>query len=60
MSPGILPSTAEEPIRLLWQLFADLGDYEGHAVDSTALSASQTADRIIEPLDRRGPELLLA
>jgi hypothetical protein len=58
--PGHPPLTDEEPIRRLWNLFADLGDYEGHAVDSTEMSESQTVDRIVELLERRGPELLLA
>ena len=57
--PGHPPLTDEEPIRLLWELFADLGEYEGNAVDSTDMSESQTADLVIELLDRRGPELLL-
>jgi hypothetical protein len=58
--PGHPPLTDEGPIRLLWNPFADVGEYEEHAVDSTDMSESQTADWIIELLDRRGPELLLA
>jgi hypothetical protein len=58
--PGHPPLTDEEPIRLLWHLFADLGEYEGHAVDSTDMSEFQTADRVIDLLERRGPELVLA
>jgi hypothetical protein len=58
--PGHPPLTDEEPIRLLWHLFADLGEYESHTIDSTEMSETETADRIVELLDRRGPELLLA
>jgi hypothetical protein len=52
--PGHPPLTDEEPIRLMWEVFADLGAYEGHSLDSSDMSESQTADRIIELLDR-GP-----
>jgi hypothetical protein len=58
--PGHPPLTDEEPIRLLWHLFSDLGQYEVHAVDSTDMSESQTADCVIELLETRGPDLLLA
>ena len=58
--PGHPPLTDEEPIHLLWNLFADLGEFENHVVDNTGLSALQTADCIVEELERRGPELFIS
>jgi hypothetical protein len=46
--PGHPPLADSEPIRLLWNLLSDLGEYEGHVIDNTKLSASQAATAICE------------
>ena len=38
--------TDEEPIRGLWHQFADLGEYESCAVDTSVLTPTQTADEV--------------
>jgi AAA domain len=57
--PGHPPLTHEEPIRLLWDLFADFGDYEGHTLDTTEISEAETVDSVVELLNQHGQELLL-
>ena len=42
--------TDPEPIRHMWNQFADLGDYERHAIDSTALTSEATANLVVERL----------
>ena len=51
--PGHPALTDPEPVRHMWNQFSDLGAYEGHAIDSTSLSAQATADLVLERL-RRG------
>ena len=57
--PGHPPLTDDEPIRLLWSLFADLGELEHHVVDNTDLAAAQASEMIVGILERRGPEFLI-
>ncbi len=40
--------TASEPILQMYRQFADIGDYEHHVIDSTALDPTATAERVQE------------
>ncbi|MER5494208.1 AAA family ATPase [Streptomyces sp. NPDC002454] len=42
--------TDPEPIRSLHGQFSDLGRYEAHVLDSTALTAGETADRVLRDI----------
>ena len=44
--PGHLPLADSGPIRLLWTLFSDLGEYERHVIDNTNMSAGQAAKAV--------------
>lgn len=41
------------PVRGLHRQFADLGDLERHAFDSTLLTAEQTVDALLPEIDRQ-------
>ena len=56
---GHPPLTDEEPLRLMWEVFSDLGDYEGHALDTTGMSQGQTVDSVIDLLNDPSQPLLL-
>lgn len=45
--PGHPPLADAGPITHMWEQFSDLGDYEAHAVDTTALDAAATADHLM-------------
>ncbi len=45
--PGHPPLAASGPITHMWKQFSDLGPYEAHVVDTTALDPTATVDRII-------------
>ena len=40
------PLTAEEPIRTMWERFAELGPYEDHVLDSSDLGPQETAELV--------------
>jgi hypothetical protein len=42
--------TEEQPIRQMWRAFADLGDYEHHAIDTTLDSAGDAARKVADLL----------
>ena len=44
--PGHPALTDPEPIRKMWHEFSELGPFEKHVLDNSALDAVQTADRI--------------
>ena len=44
---GNPPLAASGPIRDLWHQFADLGPLEGHAVDTTGLTAEATVEHVV-------------
>lgn len=48
--PGHPPLTAAEPIRHMWQQFADLGRHERHVLDTGGLTALETAHFVAEEL----------
>jgi hypothetical protein len=50
LDPGTPPLRDPGPIRLLWHQFEDLGPYEGAALDTTELSAHETASLVCERL----------
>jgi len=45
---GNPPLTDEGPVRHLWEQFADLGDLEHHAIDTTALDPAATAAAVLD------------
>lgn len=47
---GNPPLTDPEPLRFLWQQFADLGPHERHVLDTTHLDAIATADAVVAAL----------
>lgn len=49
--PGHPALTASGPIRQLWQDFADLGPYEGHALDTGEHEPATTADLVLSLQD---------
>lgn len=57
--PGHPPLTEEGPIRLMWERFADLGEYEPHVVDTTHLSVRSTTDAVVEGIEDRSAAFLL-
>ena len=57
--PGHRPLADSEPIRLLWNIFSDLGEYEGHVIDNTNMSASKAATAICKRV-QKGSEVLTA
>ena len=48
---GNPPLTDPEPLRFLWQQFADLGPTERHVLDTTDLDAAATADAVVALLE---------
>ena len=56
---GHRPLADPEPIRLLWTMFSDLGEYEDHVIDNTNMSASQAATAICKRV-QKGSEVLSA
>ena len=44
--PGHPPLNAPDPIRHMWNQFADLDRYEHHAIDTTELSADETVSAV--------------
>jgi len=57
--PGHRPLADSGPIRLLWNIFSDLGEYEGHVIDNTNMTASQAATAICKRV-QKGREVLPA
>jgi predicted kinase len=55
--PGHPPLADSEPIRMLWSMFSDLGEYKGHVIDNTTMSASRAAMAICERVEK-GSEVL--
>lgn len=50
VSRGFNALTDPEPVRSLHRQFTDIGEYEGHVLDSTQLSAEATADAVLHGL----------
>jgi hypothetical protein len=44
--------TEQEPITKMYDEFSDLGEYERHVVDSSTMSAEETASRLADDLER--------
>jgi hypothetical protein len=44
--PGHPALTDEEPIRIMWHAFAQLGDYESNVIDTSDLTVADTVDRV--------------
>ncbi len=44
--PGSL--TDDEPIRFMWEQFADLGEHERHVVDTSGLDVDATVDAVLD------------
>jgi DNA polymerase III delta prime subunit len=57
--PGHPPLTDEGPIRQMWNAFADLGNYEGHVLDTSNSTESETVGALVDLLHRGGRDLLL-
>jgi predicted kinase len=45
--------TREEPIRSLYAQYEDLGAFEGHVLDTSALGADETVSRVVSALTTR-------
>lgn len=50
--PGHPPLTDSGPIRHMWAEFADLGEYETHVLDTTALTTGATVDAVVRWRER--------
>ena len=50
---GNPPLTDEGPIRHLWQQFADLGELEAHAIDTSVLDPEATAAAVLDAVRSR-------
>lgn len=55
--PGHPPLTDEGPVRLMWNAFSDLGDYESRVLNTTELSEDQTVRAVVELLNQESSEL---
>ena len=51
--------TDEEPIRQMWNAFANLGGYEGHVLDASNGNESETVGAIVDLLGPGGEHFLL-
>jgi predicted kinase len=47
------PLRDEEPIRMLWDLFSDIGEYERHVIDNSTLSSGDAARAVAAEVQHR-------
>ena len=55
--PGHPPLTDFGPIRHMWAQFADLGEFEPHVLDTTALTVDETIDAVVQRRERGAARL---